>query len=63
MDFSSKQTLGVIVVIAAAAIIILSAIYISNQNADKAKESTNDLWTTTDNLINSVDGSAGGAGN
>ena len=59
MDFSSKQTLAVIVVIAAAAIIILSAITISNQNAEKAQSSTNDLWNTTDSLLDGVDGSAG----
>lgn len=44
MDFSLKQALGVVVVIAIAALVITTAILLTNQNNDQAKNKSNTLW-------------------
>ena len=47
MDFSSKQALGVVVVIAIAALVIVSAIALTKTNDKNAETKTNDLWNKT----------------
>lgn len=44
MDFSMKQALGVVVVIAIAALVIISAIALTNTNNGEATTKSTQLW-------------------
>lgn len=44
MDFSLKQALGVVVVIAIAALVITASIALTNQNTTSAQEQQDKLW-------------------
>lgn len=44
MDFSLKQALGVVVVIAIAALCITAAIVLTNSNNNNATEKSNKMW-------------------
>lgn len=51
MDFSIKQALGVVVVIAMAALVITTAVTMTDGNNDKAKSKTNDMWNKADTTV------------
>ena len=71
MDFSSKQALGVVVVVGVAALVIGAAILLTNTNNKNTTSSSNKMWTQTDNLVdqnlnqaknNATEGTGAGAG-
>ena len=51
MDFSSKQALGVVVVIAVAALVIGAAVVITNQNNTNATTETGTMWNTAHKMV------------
>lgn len=51
MDFSSKQAMGVIVVIGIAALVIAAAIILTNQNTANAKTQTSNINTKVNEAI------------
>ena len=44
MDFSLKQALGVVVVVAIAGLVLITAIALTNSNNENATEQTDTLW-------------------
>ena len=51
MDFSSKQALAVVIVLAIAGIVLTASIVLANQNSDKAKATSTKLWTQAESQI------------
>lgn len=51
MDFSLKQALGVVVVIAVAALVVIAAINITEGNNTSAKTAQNKMWDQATNLV------------
>ncbi len=51
MDFSSKQALGVVVVVGVAALVIGAAILLTNTNNKNTTNSSNKMWNQTDELV------------
>ena len=51
MDFSLKQALGVVVVIGVAALVVITAIALTNSNNNKATENTDKMWDKSSSLI------------
>jgi hypothetical protein len=51
MDFSSKQALGVVVVVGVAALVIGAAILLTNTNNKNTTNSSNKMWTQTNDLV------------
>ena len=51
MDFSSKQALGVAVVVAIAAICIVTGMLIAKTNNDKSTSATNNMWTAAEKQV------------
>ena len=54
MDFSSKQALGVAVVLAIAAIVVIAATNLTKTNMEQAKKSTTDMWTQVEKQVGNV---------
>lgn len=59
MDFSSKQALGVVVVVGIAALVIGAAILLTNTNNKNSTSSSKQMWTKTDELVNANMNQAG----
>ena len=51
MDFSSKQALGVVVVVGVAALVIGAAILLTNTNNKNTTNSSNKMWNQTNDLV------------
>ena len=51
MDFSSKQALGVVVVVGVAALVIGAAILLTNTNNKNTTNSSNKMWSQTNDLV------------
>lgn len=51
MDFSSKQALGVVIVVAVAALVIGAAVVLTNTNNTNATTETNTMWKTADTMV------------
>ncbi len=51
MDFSLKQALGVVVVIAVAALVVVAAIGITNSNNDSAQNAQEKMWDQAINVV------------
>lgn len=59
MDFSSKQALGVVVVIGVAALVIGAAVFLTKANNKNAKTTNDSMWEKTNTMI---DGNMNGVG-
>ena len=66
MDFSSKQSLGVAVVVAIAAICIVTGMLIAKTNNDKSTSATGKMWEAAEKQVteasNVQPGGSGGTG-
>lgn len=62
MDFSSKQALGVVVVIGVAALVIGAAVFLTKTNNTNAKKTNDGMWTKTNSMIDANMDGAGTAG-
>lgn len=62
MDFSSKQALGVVVVIGVAALVIGAAVFLTKANNNNAKKTNDGMWTKTNSMIDTNMDGAGTAG-
>lgn len=51
MDFSSKQALGVVIVVAVAALVIGTAVVLTNQNNANATAETGTMWNTAHKMV------------
>lgn len=60
MDFSLKQALGVVVVIAIAALVILTAVRLTKDNNTNAKNQSDSLWEKANDQWDVTDGGIGG---
>lgn len=56
MDFSSKQAMGVIVVIGIAALVIGAAILLTNSNNTKVETSSNGMYNQIDKVVQDNNG-------